>query len=75
MCVHEPEHLADRCLSVCQDSLDQQLANQCIEGGLVPLGIGPPGIEGLFIKGESYVLHAYSISIHIIRVHSKRDNR
>ena len=72
MYVHEPEHLANRSFSVCQDGLDQQLANQCVESGLVTLGISPAGIEGLFIKRESYVLHASIICAHITSVHLKR---
>jgi len=58
------------CLSA-RTVFDQEFANQRIESGLVALGISPAGIEGSFIKSESYVLHSYRISAHILCVHSK----
>jgi hypothetical protein len=40
----------------------------------VPLGIGPAGIEGLFVKRKSYVSHASSICAHIHSVHLRHAN-
>jgi len=72
MCVHQPEHLADRRLPVRKNRPHQEFANQGIECGLVSLRVSTASIEGLFIEGKSDVLHAIMITPHIPCVHSNR---
>src|SRR3954467_4901974 len=72
MGVHQPEHLGYRSLAVSHYSPDQQLADERIEGCLVPAGVGSASLKRLLVQRQRDVFHLASIDLHIACVHILR---
>lgn len=61
MGIHQPEHFGHSGLPVSGYRPDQQLTQQSAEGRLMPDRIEAPGLEGLFIQRQRYVLHTPAV--------------
>ena len=72
MDIHQPEHFGHEGMPVSDYRPDQQLAHQSVERRLMPARIGAPGLKGLFIQRQRYVLHARSVERSVIGVHMIR---
>src|SRR5450759_3556494 len=67
--IHQPEHFRHDRLPISHDHSSQEVANQPIQGRLVPFGVNPARLDSCFVQGESNVFHLINIQSHVICVH------